>query len=333
MILAGDIGATKTTLAIFREVYGRLDTIVEERFQSQSHKSLEEMIDIFISKHKIDVQFASFGVAGPVKDGRCKITNLPWGVDSRILAEKLRLGFIQLINDLEANAYGISVLEPEDFLVLNEGRPDPKGNAAIIAAGTGLGEAGLYWDGTSHHPFATEGGHVDFAPRNDMESDLLAYLRNHYNHITYEHVLSGSGIHNIYKFLRDTGQGEEPLWLKEEICKGDPAAAISGAALSGKSDLCIHTMDMFVSIYGAEAGNLSLKVMATHGLFVGGGIAPKILNKRKGTLFMEAFLAKGRLKHLMEDIPVRIILEDKTALIGAANFARLHTAKKPLHLP
>jgi glucokinase len=166
-----------------------------------------------------------------------------------------------------------------------------------------------------------------------LESALLSFLRNRYDHVAYEHILSGSGIHNIYQFLRDSGHGEEPPWLKEEILKGDPAAAISRAALFGKSDLCSRTLDLFISVYGAEAGNLALKMMATRGLFVGGGIAPKIRGIREGGLFMKAFLAKGRLKDLMEEIPVRIILNDKTALLGAANFARLRAAKKSLHLP
>jgi glucokinase len=333
MILAGDIGATKTTLALFREIHQRFEVVAEDRFQSGEHDNLEEMIDVFLSKHPHAIQIASFGVAGPVKDGRCKITNLPWGVDSQILAEKLALKSVYLINDLEANAYGIGVLNSKDFLTLNEGASNAWGNAAIIAAGTGLGEAGLYWDGKSHHPFAGEGGHVDFAPRNEMETELLSFLRQHFDHVTYENILSGSGIYNIYRFLNDAGYGEEPAWLKEEIEKGDPAAVISGTALAGKNDLCNRTLELFISIYGAEAGNLSLKVMATRGLFVGGGIAPKILIRREDDLFMNAFLAKGRLRDLMEGIPVHIILNEKTALLGAANFARLCAADKSLHLP
>ena len=333
MILAGDIGATKTTLAIFKEIDQRLEVIETETSQSRAHENLEKMIDIFLSRHQSAVRIACFGIAGPIKDGRCKITNLPWVVDARILVTTLGLKSVLLINDLEANAYGIGVLNPDDLLTINEGTSGAEGNAAIIAAGTGLGEAGLYWDGKNHHPFACEGGHVDFAPRNELETELLSFLRDRYEHVSYEHVLSGPGIYNIYQFFRDTGRGEEPSWLTNEINKGDPAAAISKAAFSEKSELCARALDLFISIYGAEAGNLSLKVMASKGLFVGGGIAPKIIRKRKDDIFMEAFFAKGRLKALMEEIPVRIILNDKTALLGAANFARLHAANEFLNLP
>jgi glucokinase len=235
---------------------------------------------------------------------------------------------VELINDLEANAYGIVLLEPRDFVVLNEGVPDASGTAALISAGTGLGEAGLHWEGNHYQPFPSEGGHADFAPRNELEVDLLLFLLNQYEHVSYERVLSGSGLYNIYKFLRDTGRGDEPVWLADQMRLEDPSAVISRAALEGSCELCVHALDEFISFYGAEAGNLALKFMATGGVFVGGGIAPKIIQKLRGSGFMEAFVAKGRMKQLLESIPVRVILNDKTALVGAARYAMLRGSIK-----
>lgn len=230
---------------------------------------------------------------------------------------------MDLINDLEANAFGIAALTAADFLVLKEGVPDSAGNAAIISAGTGLGEGGLYWDGHQHCPFASEGGHADFAPRNELEIELLRYLLTLYPRVSYERVLSGPGLYNMYQFFRFLRHGQEPDWLHEQLRQRDPAAVISQAALEGKCQVCVESLDLFVSIYGAEAGNLALKVMARGGVFVGGGIAPKIVQKMKGPKFLEAFVEKGRMKALLDDIPVRVILNDKTALIGAARYAIL----------
>ncbi len=333
MILAGDIGGTKTTLAIMDEVDQRLAVVEQERFASQEHKGLDAIVARFTADRQRRVRSACFGVAGPVKDGRCKTTNLPWVVDARALADHLGLQSVELINDLEANAYGIGVLAPDDFAFLHEGAEDAKGNAAMIAAGTGLGEAGIYWDGRYHHPFACEGGHTDFAPRNETELELLRFLRKRFDRVSYERILSGPGLFGIYQFLRSTGKEEEPTCLKEEISQGDPAAAISRAALSQKSELCIRALDLFVSLYGAEAGNLALKVMARGGLFVGGGIAPKIVPKLEDGTFMEAFLAKGRMRPLLEAIPVRVVLNEQTALLGAAHCASLRATKEYLCLP
>jgi glucokinase len=246
-------------------------------------------------------------------------------VDAGHLAHELGVKTVDLLNDLEANAYGIAALEANDFVVLNHGAPNASGNAAVIAAGTGLGEAGLYWDGTQHHPFACEGGHADFAPQNELQVELLLYLRKKFGHVSWERVVSGPGLHNIYGFLRDTGRGEEPAWLVEAMRQKDPSAVISQAGLEGRSALCAQALDLFVLLYGAEAGNLALKIMATTGVFVGGGIAPKIIRKLQGPAFMEAFAAKGRFKWLLETIPVRVILNDKTALLGAARYAALQT--------
>jgi glucokinase len=327
MILAGDIGGTNTRLAFFTVEGERLRALVEERFSSRAHTSLEMLVRSFVSAHHLPVEQASFGVAGPIKHGRCNATNLAWVVDAHQLAHELHLESVTLLNDLEATAYGLAMLAPEDFVGLNDGVAEASGNRAIIAAGTGLGEAGLHWDGRQHRPFASEGGHASFAPSNALQIELLSYLLQELTHISWERVLSGPGLYHIYRFLRDTGRGEEPAWLREEMRRGDPAAVISQAALAGNSALCGQALDLFVSLYGAEAGNLALKLMATGGLFVGGGIAPKIITKMLDSTFIEAFVAKGRMQSLLQDIPVRVILNDKTALLGAAGFATLQAPK------
>jgi glucokinase len=247
-------------------------------------------------------------------------------VEAQQLSRASGIATVLLINDLAATAYGIPALAPSDVAVLSPGSPDAVGNTAVIAAGTGLGEAGLYWDGTSYRPFATEGGHTDFAPRTALEVELLRFLFARFARVSYERVLSGPGLLNIYQFLRDTGHGEEPAWLTEELHQQDPASTIAQTALAGHCALCEQALDLFVSLYGAEAGNLALKIMATGGVFIGGGIAPKILPKLTASLFMDAFLAKGRMRPVLEAIPVRVILNDRAALVGAARYAMLRAA-------
>jgi glucokinase len=321
VILAGDIGGTNTRLALFRWEDERLKVAEEATFRSRDYGSLDEIAIKFISSRKLSIERASFGIAGPIKNGRCEATNLAWIVDSRQLAEKLAIEWVALINDLEANAYGITMLEANDFVVLNQGAPDAAGNAAIISAGTGLGEAGLFWDGKQHRPFACEGGHTDLAPRNELEMELLRYLLAKFRRVSYERAVSGPGLVNIYDFLRDTGRGQESPRLAEEMRRQNPAAVISKAAMDGTCPLSVQALDLFVSLYGAEAGNLALKIMSTGGVFVGGGIAPKILPKLTGPLFMEAFTTKGRMSPLLKAMPVRIIVNEKTALLGAARCA------------
>jgi glucokinase len=279
-----------------------------------------------MSSHHLPVDVACFGIAGPVKDGRSETVNLAWVVDARHLAHRLHIDTVELLNDLEACAYGLAMLAAEDFVLLNPGAPGASGNAAVIAAGTGLGEAGLYWDGPRHHPFACEGGHSSFAPTDSLQMELLGFLLQEFDHVSWERVLSGPGIYNIYRFLRDTGRGDEPAWLGHKMQQQDPAAVISQAALAGTSSLCGQALDLFVSLYGAEAGNVALKIMATAGVYVGGGIAPKIIQKLTDAAFMQAFVAKGRLKPLLQEIPMRIFMNDKAALLGAARFAMLKTA-------
>jgi|SRR5581483_1547391 glucokinase len=321
MILAGDIGGTHSRLAFFDATNGRLKLVSEAAYASREYPGLEGIVSSFVDKESATVDAACFGVAGPVREGRAQISNLPWAVESSRLAKELNVRTTFLINDLEASAWGISSLDATDFITIHPGVSGALGNRAVIAAGTGLGQAGMYWDGRQHHVFACEGGHTDFGPRGDLQIELLRYLTAKYRRVSYERVLSGPGLVNIYQFLRDTGRGEEPKWLTEAMAHGDPAAAISQAALDSKSGLCEQALDLFVSIYGAEAGNLALKLLATGGVFLSGGIAPKILTKLTTNTFVEAFLDKGRMRPLMESIPVQVIVNENTGLLGAARCA------------
>ncbi len=329
MILAGDIGGTHTRLAFLEGTPERLQPVQTEIFPSPQFSGLTELVRKFLEANPKPVDAACFGLPGAVVNGRVETTNLPWVVDSRKKAADLNMSSIILINDLFANAHGIPLLEESDFVVLNPGVANNTANRALISAGTGLGEAGLYADGKGgYHPFPSEGGHCDFAPRNDLEMDLLRYMLGRFEHVSYERVLSGPGLHNIYQFLRETGRGEEPAWLAEQIAQGDPSAAISKSALEGTSAICVQALDVFVSVYGAESGNLALKMLATGGMYVGGGIAPKIIRKLSSTAFMKAFSAKGRSSGLLKDIPVRVITNDRTALLGAGRVAALALAER-----
>lgn len=326
MILAGDIGGTNSRLAFFAAHGGGLERVAEETYATADYATLGAIVQTFVSSYALQVDVVCLGVAGPVKNGHCETINLPWVVDARDLAQAIGVKAVSLLNDLEANAYGLVMLAPEDFVSLNRGDPHASGNAAVIAAGTGLGEAGLYWDGQQHRPFAGEGGHASFAPTDALQIELLSFLEREFEHVSWERVLSGPGLFNIYQFLRDTGRGEEPAWLTQELQQQDPPAVISQAALEGTSPLCQQALELFVALYGAEAGNLALKLMALGGLYIGGGIAPKIIQKLTDSTFMEAFVAKGRLKPLLQGIPVRVVMNDKAALLGAARFAALQTS-------
>jgi glucokinase len=325
LVLAGDIGGTSTRIGLFEVVGGRLDPVVKEHYVSREHSGLDAMVRAFRATHAQPIAGACFGVPGPVVHGRVEAPNLAWGVDAAVVARAIDLPEVGLINDLEANAHGIFTLPPADLVVLNEGAPGAVGNIAVVSAGTGLGEAGMYWDGAEHHPFATEGGHADFGAHSDLEVDLLRHLRARFgSHVSAERVVSGPGIANIYEFLRDTGRGAEPEWLARAIREGDPPAVITRAALEGKSDLCAKALDLFVAAYGDEAGNLALKLMARGGVYLGGGIAPRIVDRLRGPAFMQAFTAKGRLEPLLRSMPVKVIVNDQTALFGAARWAALH---------
>lgn len=324
MILAGDIGGTSTRLAVFKVEHGQFQQTVLEKYSSRAFPGLDEIVRDFLGKHPVKIEHAAFGIAGPVRRGRVETTNLPWVVDSRVLASELVAGNVSLLNDLEANTYGIFELAPRDFAIVNPGSPAEGGNVGVISAGTGLGEAGAAWDGTRFIVFATEGGHTDFAPRDETEIDLLLYIRSRLGgRVSYERILSGPGLVTIYHFMRDTGRGVEEPWLAEQMQADDPAAVISHNALEQRSALCSLALDRFVMIYGAEAGNLALKLMASRGIFVGGGIAPKMVARLQTGLFIDAFADKGRFEPLLRAIPVRILLNDQAALLGAARYAAI----------
>jgi glucokinase len=330
MILAGDIGGTSTRLALFEVDRGKLVPRAQAKYPSRAHKGLDEIVQKFVTAQRAGlttpIEHAAFGIAGPIRDGRVQTSNLPWIIDARQLGRELKVADVHLLNDLEANAYGIAELAPNDFVTLNAGQADPRGNAAIISAGTGLGEAGIYFDGKQLHPFACEGGHCDFSPRDELETELLLHLKKRFaqqstGHVSYERVLAGPGLRNIYEFLRDTGRGQESAAIAEAMTEEDPSAAISKAGLDGSCQLCVQALDLFVSFYGAEAGNLALKMLATRCIYVGGGIAPKIISKLREPRFLEAFCNKGRLKPVLQLIPVRVIMNDQTALLGSARYA------------
>lgn len=325
MILAGEIGATRTRLAAFETEGNKLQRVVDKTYMSQEHGGLPEIIADLILTEGVPVHTACFGVAGPVRGGRSKISNLPWIIDAKELAKQLRLTTVGLLNDMEAYAYGIDGLESKDFLTLSDGVEEAEGNRAVISARTGLGVAGLYWDGYRHHPFACEGGHADFAPRNPLEMELLEYLQKKYGRISCERILSGPGVKNIYDFLRDRKKAEEPEWLKKEMGKAADAPALISQSVD-KAEICDQTMSLFVSIYGAETGNCALHFMTTGGIFIGGSIAAKNVGKMKEATFMQAFLDKGRMGGLLKDMPVKIVLNDDAGLIGSARYTLVQKA-------
>lgn len=334
MILAGDIGGTHTRFALFQHqpnaTASALQMVLERVYPSRDYKSLDEIVGLFLSNEKATIDLACLGIAGPVLHGEVSTPNLAWVVNALRLAKVIGVETAWLINDLQAHASGIDDLTPQDFVALNQ-VDRGVGNAALIAAGTGLGEAGLYWDGLRRHAFPCEGGHSDFAPRNDLEIALLQYLLKKFGRVSYERILSGPGLKNIYEFLRDTGREQEPDWLKKELAaSSDPVVVISEQGLQAKCSICERVLEIFVSVYGAEAGNLALKLMASGGVFVSGGIAAKILPKLSGPAFIEAFVAKGRLQPLLETIPVKVIVNDRVGLIGAARYAvNQHSAISP----
>ena len=321
MILAGDIGGTKTNLGLFDAQGGSLRERRQQSFPSREHVGLEAIVQKFMSGVNERVEAACFGVAGPVVDGQSVTPNLPWIVSAENLARTLDLESVLLINDLEATAHGIPALRSEEMLTLNEGAVE-QGNAALVAAGTGLGVASLFWDGTKHVPSASEGGHMDFAPRDLLQIELLKHMLTKHSRVSIERVLSGPGLFNIYDFLRATGYGTEMPEIAARFADNDPSSVISKAALAHECKMCVKALDMFAAIYGAVAGDIALTLKAIGGVYIGGGIAPKIAEKLKDGTFIGAFMDKGRLSSLVATIPVRVILNDKTALLGAARMAR-----------
>lgn len=316
-VIAGDIGGTKTRLAVVEVRGTELRIEREATYPSRDYASFDILLGEFLSGLETPVH-AAFGIAGPVQGRVAQTTNLPWHIDADALQERFGFARCTLLNDLEATACGLPALGADDLLTLQAGVPDASGNAAVIAAGTGLGEAGLYWDGQGHRPFATEGGHSSFSPANEMDIALLRHLQQLYSHVSWERVVSGMGLLSLHEFLSLHRQVAVPQWLGEQMRSGDAAAAISQAALSGRDDICLEALNWFVRLYGAEAGNLALKAMSRGGLYLGGGIAPKILPLLQAGAFLDAFCDKGRMRPLLEAMPVKVILNDRAALYGSA---------------
>jgi glucokinase len=325
MILAGDIGGTNARLAYFQPQNGDLRLVCERVFPSRDYSELDDIVSEFLKDSTAPPAMACFGIAGPVRNGRVETSNLPWIIEQSRLAKRIQLPATLLINDLEASAWGIGGLRSQDLTPLNSVAPSD-GNQAVIAPGTGLGEAGLFWDGSRHQVFACEGGHADFAPQGELQIELLQSLASRYGHVSYERILSGPGLVNVYEFLQKKDSREEPAGFAAQLSQGDAAATISHAALNGANRLAEAALDLWISVYGAEAGNLALKAMATGGIFLGGGISPKILPRLTGPTFMRAFLEKGRLRPLLESISVQVVTNDKAGLLGAARCAAAKSA-------
>ncbi|MGA7748927.1 MAG: glucokinase [Gallionella sp.] len=316
-VLSGDIGGTKTRLAVIILDGIHLSTEREQSFPSRDYAEFRGLLGEFLRDSDVPNR-ATFGIAGPVQGSVAQTTNLPWRIDASELKKEFGLRSCALLNDLEATAWGLQALSRDDLLTLHAGASYTGGNAAVIAAGTGLGEAGLYWDGQQYHPFATEGGHASFSPSDDMEMALLRHLQKDHGHVSWERIVSGPGLVNLHEFHCLYRHTPLPEWLQQEMQQGDAAAAIANAALSGRDELCVESLDWFVRLYGAEAGNLALKVMSRGGLYLGGGIAPKILPHLQNGAFLEAFFNKGRMRPLLQDMPVKVILNDRAALFGPA---------------
>jgi len=326
MILAGDVGGTKCNLAFYSFTNGIPEVCFEKSYPSEDFSGLEAVSAAFLSDSRDlfsstgpSIEAACFGIAGPVVNQKVSTTNLPWEISASSLSEALEIGRVFLLNDLEATGYGVLSLGDEQFLTLNPGKTDPGGQAALIAAGTGLGEGFFVSFSGRTLPFPSEGGHSSFSPCSSLEVSLLEYLEKKYGHVSSERVLSGPGLLNIYNFLRDTKRAEEPPVFADDLAKAvDPSAYISSRAMENSPEIAVKALDIFTAVYGSAAANLALKVKATAGVYVGGGIAPKIIPFMKKGLFMESFLAKGRMRGLLEDMPVKVVLEPKAALLGAA---------------
>ena len=317
LVLAGDVGATKTNLALFRMNGNDTTTLKEGNYKSQDYKNITEITDDFL-KDQPHPQSCCIGVAGPVLNGKVKLTNLSWILDMNEIIQHMGFSKVYLINDLEATAFGLAMLTDKDSVVIHKGSSASYGNAAIIAPGTGLGEAGLYFDGKIYHPFATEGGHTDFASRDKTDFELYEYLQNKFGHVSYERVICGPGIYNIYQFLKAENKLEEPVRIFDKIKNGDAAAEISKH--TEQSALCDETMRLFIRFLAHESANLALKMKATGGLFIGGGIPPQIVPLFEKYQFNNSFVNSGRMNHLLEKITVKVILNAKTAMLGAAYY-------------
>ncbi len=321
MLLAGDIGGTKTNLALFSREAGPRAPVAQDTFQSQGYPSLEALVQEFLSQVRLPVDRASFGVAGPVVAGKAKLTNLPWTVDEAQMADALNLSSVRLLNDLAAIAHAVPHLLLQDLHTLNQGQPVPGGALAVLAPGTGLGQAFLTWDGERYRVHPSEGGHADFAPTSQLQRDLLQYLQSRCEHVSWERVCSGRGLPNIYAYLRDSGYDAESGCVAEQLATApDATPIIVNMALHREAGcpLCTATLDTFVSVLGSVAGNFTLQVLATGGVYLGGGIPPRILTALDSGRFMEAFQSKDSYAYLLHNVPVQVILHPEIALFGAA---------------
>ncbi|RYY21769.1 MAG: glucokinase [Chitinophagaceae bacterium] len=320
-ILAGDIGGTKTNLALFHATRNKLELIDETRYSSTEYDSVKFMIRDFLDRPGgVEPDRICLGVAGPVIDGKAELTNLHWEIDSDELMKMFKVENVSMINDLEAVAYGLSNLGAEELMIIREGNPLARGNMAILAPGTGLGQAGLFWDGKYYHPFPTEGGHCDFSPRTEEDFRLTRFLQKLYGIVSWEKLVSGPAIFDIYKFLDQSRAGGAPEWLLEGLKNEDPSVVISQAAEEESDEVCIHTMELFVRYLARESSNLVLKMKATGGLFLGGGIPPKISVLLERYNFFDHFMDCDRMQNLLEEVPLYLIKDDKTGLNGAASF-------------
>lgn len=322
MILAGDIGATKTGLGLFSREGGPARPILQATFSSQEFSSLEEIAVRFLKDAgAVTIKAASFGIAGPVRSGRVDTTNLPWSLDAGSLGNALGVTRVRLMNDTQALAFGLSLLGSGDLKILNAGSPEPLGVRAVLASGTGLGEAFLTCGERGSTAYPTEGGHADFAPAGGEQIDLLRFLADRFGHVSWERVCSGIGIENLAEFLVQTGRFEKPAWWEKARKKdGSITPELINEAMEdpSPSGLSLRVLELFSSILGAEAGNMALNLMATGGVYLGGGLPPRILPFLEKGFFMKAFLAKGRMAGIAKEIPVHVVLNPETALLGAA---------------
>jgi glucokinase len=318
LLLAGDIGGTKTALAIFASDTGARQPLAEATFSSKDYASLETIIAEFLAQRNVRLTRATFGVAGPVVDGHVHVTNLPWMVDVVSLRQAVGTP-VYLLNDLEAIAHAIPFLRASDLATINPGQAVPQGTLAVIAPGTGLGEAYIIWDGTRYQPQASEGGHTDFGPTTPLELELLSFLMPRMPHVSYERVCSGIGIPNLYAFFKETGRAAEPDWLRASLAEtDDPTRIIVQAAVENRTEICVQTLDLFVSILGSEVGNLALKIKPMGGIYLSGGIPPRILSYLQTTSFVETFTRKGRFAGLLARMPLHVVLHSQVALLGTA---------------
>ncbi len=319
MILAGDIGATNSRLAVLDD---NLSVVAQDLYKSQEYKSFQDIVRQFLETYNYPITTACFGLPGPVREGKCKLTNVPWEVIDATVLSEVTNSPVALLNDVETNAYGLETLRDDELVTLNEGSKISGGNRAVVAVGTSLGEAVLLEVAGNIHAIGTEGGHADFGPFNELQWELIRYTQSKYKRVSYEVILGGQGLVQIYDFLRDSGFGKSPLSLEEEMETGDKAAAINKAAQDNKCQLCVQAMELFVSILAAECGNAAVKYFSTGGIYIGGGMAPKILNCLRQPLFIENFVNKDKMREFLTAIPIYVILNEDTSLQGAGWYAK-----------